>query len=633
MTRTPTVRASRPVTEAPDWARLERELFAAQDVAWRRFSDRYTRGDGRLVFTDRLGQGLDDRDGVDDFYEPFFNWPTLYLLGGDPAILAAARRHWQGVTAQLTEMGMLRDGIERGYDWFHQGEGLLLYYALCLADPDDAALRELGLRFADLYLPGGPNYDPVHRVIRAPHTGADGPRYGFVDSDTYFPWSPALRPYGLPLDFVDGVTDFDQLAGDPHRARSYGREMDRRMGRGDTVVNLAVTSLATNAYLLSGERRYADWVLDYVMAWRDRLTGREVLPDNAGSTGVVGQHLDGRWYGGHYGWAWPHGLHSVAPATLIGAVNAQLLSGDPGYLDLARNPLDATLAHASARRPDQMGTLAGRWRPQLSTMDGETTLMVPQRHNDSGWFDHTVLAAAWPITLWQVSRDPADRDRIERLRAGASWDWTAVHPQRRKEEAGHEEPWYEFLAGRNPHFPERTLRAALAVTAERVEAIDHDPLDPATGPSALDIHHWQDRNPVLTEALLLLTTGSPQVLYNGGLVRLHLRYHDAGAGRPGLPADVAALVTDTDPGHTVVELVNLAAAPRALIVQAGTFAEHRLRTVAVDDGPPRPVEARYLRVELPARSRLRLALALTPRTESPTYRAPRHDPGDHDDRR
>ncbi|MFE7621283.1 hypothetical protein [Streptomyces sp. NPDC057496] len=618
----PELRANRRVTDVPRWAVLERELFATQDKAWRTFADRYTERDGRLVFRDSLGQGLDGRDGVDDFYEPFFNWPTLYLLGGSADLLTASRRHWRGVTAQLTEMGMLESGLERGYDWFHQGEGMLLFYGLCLADPNDAELRELACRFADFYLPGGPNYDPRHRVIRAPHNGSAGPRPGFSDHDTYFPWSAALRPYGLPLSWIDAAAPFDELAASPERARAYGRQMWDRMGRGDTIVNLAATGLAVNAHLIGGEQRYADWVAEYVGAWHERLDGRDVVPDNAGLNGAVGEYLDGRWYGGHYGWTWPHGLSPVGSATIIGASNATLLTGDRGFLDLARNPLDAVLRHAERRGADGMGTLGRRWQPHLRATPGGRTLMVPQRYDDSGWFDYTIMPTQLPMSLWHFSREAVDLERIEQLRSSSEWDWTTVHTQRIKDEAGHEEPWYEYLAGRNPDFPERMLRSALDVCAERVASIENDPVDPAVGPDALGIHHWQDRNPVLTEALLQLTTGSPQVLYNGGLAQLHLRYHDAAGQRPGLPEDVAALVSDVRPDHTVVELVNLGDAPRSVVVQAGSFAEHLVHTVRLDDGPAQDVEGHCCTVELPGRTRARLTLTMTLRAGRPSYRSP-----------
>ena len=47
-----------------------------------------------------------------------------------------------------------------------------------------------------------------------------------------------------------------------------------------------------------------------------------VIPDNVGPDGVVGSQLDGRWYGGHYGWTWPHGWYSVGQAATVAALAA-----------------------------------------------------------------------------------------------------------------------------------------------------------------------------------------------------------------------------------------------------------------------------------------------------------------------
>src|SRR5699024_9580941 len=122
---------------------------------------------------------VEDRDGVDDLYEPFFNWPAFYELGGSDEVLAAAKHHWEGVTRQLGAAGMLTDEFENGYDWFHQGESLLLFYGLCAADPADERFAERARRFAELYTdPAHGNFDPVHTIITAPHNGALGPRPG-----------------------------------------------------------------------------------------------------------------------------------------------------------------------------------------------------------------------------------------------------------------------------------------------------------------------------------------------------------------------------------------------------------------------------------------------------------------------
>src|SRR5204863_2542403 len=72
-----------------------------------------------------------------------------------------------------------------------------------------------------------------------------------------------------------------------------------------------------------------------------------------------------------------------------------------------------------------------------------------------------------------------------------------------------------------------------------------------------DIHLWQQCNPVVTEALVQLTWGGPQVIYNGGLQQARVRYYDADRRRPGLPASLAALVSSIDPQATVVDLINL----------------------------------------------------------------------------
>jgi hypothetical protein len=59
------------------------------DHAWRRFARDFTGPDGGLNYPDAL-------TSRDDFYEVFFNWPQLYLLGGADDLLAEAGRHWEG---------------------------------------------------------------------------------------------------------------------------------------------------------------------------------------------------------------------------------------------------------------------------------------------------------------------------------------------------------------------------------------------------------------------------------------------------------------------------------------------------------------------------------------------------------
>ncbi|WP_327287616.1 hypothetical protein [Streptomyces sp. NBC_01198] len=631
----PVITASVPLLEPPGWATAQRELFDLLDRAWRRFARDFTGPDGRL----RYSGALTSRDGVDDFYEVFFNWPQLYLLGGADDLLAQSEQHWEGVTRQLTELGMLKDEYERGYDWFHQGESLLLLYFLCMAAPERWAGR--ARRFADLYVdPGHGNYDPGRRIIRRPHNGSDPERDGLFDGDAY-PWLPnEARMYGFPLGWLLAA-DAEQppLDADPR----LGEEMRRRMGSGDTAVNLAAAGLVLNAWILSGEQRYADWIAEYVGAWRERATANGgILPDNVAPDGTVGGLLEGRWYGGHYGWSWPHGWYSVGHAAVVAALAGATATGEDSYLDLVRPALDEIISHGKVMTfTEADSSIRSKWTPQLAEDVATPTFHVPFRYEDGGWFDYNPMLMAVPTALWHHTASDADLSRIERLRAAAGYDWRTVRSFRSKEEAGHEEPWLAFLAGDDPGYPEKILAAAQAQVRHRLSRMEA--YRDTEVPEA-DIHLWQQSNPVVTEALVQLTWGGPQVVYNGGLQQARVRYHDAAARRPGLPAGVAALVSAIDPQATVVDLVNLdPESARSVIVQAGAFSEHTIRSVdySVCDDPSwigdlydyghtaptvtaasTTVGGPWLRVELPRSSTVRLTLRLDLRTQPPTYRSP-----------
>jgi len=561
--------ASIPLIEAPVWAVLQRKLFALLDDAWREFEATYCAPDGSLVYAGPMH----DRDGVDDFYEPFFNWPVLYRLGGSSDLLAAAKHHWEGVTGQMTDFGFVKDEYELGYDWFHQGESMIFFYALCAADPDDAAFRERAERFARLYLPGSANYDEASRMIVAPHTGSGGPRWGLgEDWREYRATMDGMRPYGLPLQDLPGIRTWDDLAEGDNAAR-MGQAMIERMGRGDTAVNLAATSLVTNAWLYSHDPALAGWVVDYVDAWRERAAANGgLIPDNVGPSGLVGELHGGAWYGGHYGWQWPHGLHSVEAGAAIGALNHVIVTGGTAALDLAREPLDTVLARARVLDAATAG-LDPRWAQKVGLAEGAAVRLIPWRHGPEGWFDWAPPPLNYPVWLWWVSRSAEDLARLDELEAGAAFDWTATVLFHDKEEQGHEAPWFTYLRGRNPSYPVDALELALAQVARRLALMRATP----HGPSDDDIHWWQRLNPVVTEVLTQLTTGAPPALYNGGLGQASVLYGDADLGRPGLPEDVAALVTTIDETGVELELVNLgSSAVRRVVVQAGAFGEDRI---------------------------------------------------------
>jgi hypothetical protein len=591
------------IAQAPQWARLQRVLFDLLDTGWRRFEQLCCGPDGSLLHQAEMR----GRGGVDQHYEPFFNWPVLYLLGGADDLLDACKRHWEGVTAALTARGMLTEEFENGYDWLHQGRSLLFFYGICVADPDDEAYRRRALRFADMYLPDSllGNYDPDLRMMRAPHVGALGPNPGL--GETVFPSSnDAMRRYGLPLRDIPGIAGWRDLRA-PHKARKMAGEMNRRLGVGDVPLNLAVTSLVANAWLYDHDQRYADFITNYVEAWSDRARGNGgLIPDNVGPSGVVGQMHDGRWYGGHYGWAWPYGLSCVVPAALIGAMNAFVVSGEHGFMELPRQALRILLARArwSAMDPSDASGY-DQWRDRLDTDAERELLLVPHRRNAAGWFDYQPLPPAYPTWLWWQTRDPADLAVLADLKRTSGYSWRRVREFRDREEGGHEAPWLTFLAGRNPRYPEEALSMAIALTRQRIQQM-------AAGPS----DGCQGLNPVVTEVLTQLIAGAPQMLHHGGLPYHQLRWTDAIRSRPGLPAGVAALVEYIDGTSVTVQILNLDhRESRTVELTGGTYGERPISGVtdlstggrASEDGPVRPAPGR-LRVHLSPRTRIRLRL-------------------------
>lgn len=624
------LRASEPLRELPRWAVLERRLFDLLDEGWREFERRFCEMDGRL----RYGGRMHGRDGVDDFYEPFFNWPALYRLGGADDLLVAAKAHWEGVTRQLTEFGFVDDEYEVGYDWFHQAESLGLLLGICAADPADAVFRERARRFAGYYLPGSPtgNYDPETRTIVAPHTGSGGPRWGVgEDWDEYSADQVGMEAYGLPLLDVDGIRTWDDLR-TPGAAAAMGAAMQSRMGRGDTVVNLAATTLAVNAWLYDHDPALAAWALEYIDAWRDRAVANGgVLPDNVGPSGVVGELHGGSWSGGHYGWTWPHGLHSIGAAATVASLNAVVLTGELDRLDLSRDPLEAVLAHAQVLdRIAERGSLGPGWAEKLGATESTKELLVPYRHGPDGWFDFHPMPLSSLLWLEWVSDASGDRERTQRVRETSESDWTAVRWFRDKEEQGHEAPWSEYLAGRNDDYPERALELAIGQALRQRALIAEAPDVPDDG----DIHFWQRLNPVVTEVLTQLVTGAPPAIYYGGLSFARLAVGDGERCRPGLPPDVAMLVDGVRHDGVTADLVNMGDVERVVVLTAGAFGEDTIDQVSYGGetrgypGDPhsyaipaarvsrhtRAVGSPRLEVALPPRTRMALDLAITRRT-------------------
>jgi hypothetical protein len=537
----------------PAWALWERFLLDAMSRAAVDFVQRYTRPDGTLIWREEW-PGM---DGSDDAYESFFNFPLLYALGGDPELDRLARSEWEAITRQFTAYGQVYREFDAYYDWMHHGESSLLFYYFGLSDPKNARMIGRARRFAAMYMgedPEADNYDPALRLIRSPITGSRGPRYINTAED----WSThreVLALYPPPYDDIPGISPGAKTAdwNDDAIFMEILRLLNQRMMRGDIPLNLTTTSLITHAYLYSGEEKYRDWVKNYVSAWMERVEmNGGLLPDNVGPKGVIGECMDGKWYGGYYGWRWPHGFMNLIEPCVIAASNALLLTGDNSFLDLPRQLLDRIYAEGKEEE--------GIWH-------------IPNRHREGGWYDYrpASVAAPYAIYLWYLSQRGEDEERVRQWTDGC--DLSHIPDTRGKGDNTHTQNWYLYRNGNLPGYPEAILRVNYAEMARRCARMRDDNGNPETW----DVHHWQDLNPVVLEGLVNLTLGAPQTIYHGGLLHCLMRYFDPERRRPGLPPDVAALVGQVEGDTATVEFVNLnPLEERRVILQAGAFAEHQI---------------------------------------------------------
>lgn len=578
------------VKPAPEWALWQRHLLKEYWPAAQEFGKRYTKPDGTLIWKDKW-PGM---DGSDDGYESWYNFPLYYALGGDARMDVWSRNLWNKVTALFTKYGTVTREFDTYYDWMHHGESYVNFYFFGLANPYDPVMKKRAIDFAALYTTG-PNWDPVHKRITSPITGSKGPRFENSAED-WVTHRDVLADYPLPYNDIPNVTNSKAWV-DDKLFPNILKTMNDRMMRADVPLNLAATSMVTNAFMYTGEAKYKKWVTDYVEAWMERVRQNNgVIPDNVGPNGKIGETMDGKWYGGYYGWRWPHGLFNQLEATMIGGSNAYMLSGDRKYLDLPRS---------------QQTFIAGVSRKQ----DGKT--VVPNRHAEQGWYDWRPAVPQYPVNLWYMSWDEKDWALLQGL-----VDVPALSQAPYKKAKGddkNEGPWIAFLQGKNPAWPVEILKANYQECLRRLDMIRKD----TTKPDDMNVHHWQNRNPVVLEGLVQQMMGGPNHIYHGGLLHVRLRYFDAQKKRPGIPEDVAALVDQIEEDSVRVTLVNTSSTiPRETILQAGAFGEHEFVSVNLGQGA-RSVGSKHLTVDLPPGSVGTLTLKLKRFANAPTYDWPK----------
>jgi len=630
----PSVRIDTPFSDPPAWALLERQLIDLMNRTPEVLLQKYVRPNGEIKWPPRE-EGFQSIDALDDAYESFHNWPLFYAVGGHEKFLKYAKAEFEAITNQFSRYStgkgypMVVKEYQPGYDWFHQGEGNYLFYMLSMADPDDERTRERARRFAGLFMnedPDAMNYDPANKIIRCSHNGSKGPAFWNFDGAPV--WT--LDGYGLPFYDVPGCRTVADLK-DREVRRRMGKIASERRGKGDAVVNLGATTLAANAYLLTGEEKYKNWVMEYTGAWveRARVNGG-IVPDNVGLSGKIGEHIDGKWWGANYGWVWPHGWESIGQAVFIAAQNASLVAGDRRYLAFLRN---------------QMDILAG----QGITEEG--TLYVPHKYGDrglvnykpwtflqilrnpdqtalqrDGWFEFLPMDPMFPAHLWNMSLSPDDLDRSRKLRNQQRKEHAVISKRYRKDQGGNEGAWLAYMQGELPDYPEQIMRHAIAQVYGRLAMMRSDTEDPLKYGDA----YLQSRNPVNCEGLVQLTTGAPLPIYNGGLLVAQVRHFDPARRRPGLPPDVAALVSSVAEDFVALTLLNLSVdEERDLIVQAGAAGEHEFTDLLMESREKgKPVKStvkvggRFVRVSLAPGAGSTLRLGIKRFARQPTYTLP-----------
>lgn len=527
-------------TTPPAWALYERQLIKAQTAACERIFSRYFDQLGYLKCVPRWG----GNDGSDDAIENLAGWPVLHALGASDSILEMYKLGWEGHILQYTEAktvevelardGMLYKEFPVSLDWFHHGESLSVFNLQGLSDPHDHAFMTRVRRYAGLYMDEdqqAKNYDPVHKIIRSLFNGSRGP---LLRKATALDWAGDPFEAEGRYDAAHGERNFDEM---------LAHFEDYTDVVGDHPINLAATTLALNAYLATGEAKYRNWLLEYVDAWARRAADNNgILPSNIGLDGKIGGEIEGKWYGGCYGW----GFTVVVPQTgelsdrnalyrgIAGFGNALLITGDRSYIDVWRKMLAAVNSNTK-------------------TVDGKT--LYPHMYGDDGWYgyDETPYNQGAPdVYYW--SMDKADRKFLP------------------------PSEWLEFLDGDRPNFPVAAMELEFESIRSKMKGVEEDTTSRDTRLSDNTLQFNTANNTCLAQ--LMLGALTPRY---GEPLHARVRYFDPEKRRAGIPEDVAALVEGLTDTTTTLSLVNInPVEARKLIVQAGAYGEHRVTSVELD---------------------------------------------------
>ncbi len=565
----------------PAWAVMERALLDANAEACRQFYGKYFDERGYLLCVERWGGD----DGPDDAIENCNDWPILHALGAHDDVLTLYRKALEGHFRQYTEsktvdVPFARDGMYYKefpvmFDWLHNGEGTTVFNLQGLSDPNNDNFRQRVRRFAGFYMnedPQAPNYDPEHKIIRSLFNGSRGP---LLRKATGLDWA------GDPIE-VKGR--FKPRHGEDTYEQMVEHFKDYNDVVGDHPSNLLATSLAMNAFMLTGEVKYRDWLLEYVDAWNQRIADNDgIIPTNIGLDGTIGGETDGKWYGGVYGWGftvYDPGSGEMANRStfqqgFVGFMNAYLLTGgDDRYVDGWRKQSDIVNSHSK-------------------TVDGQT--LYPTKYGDDGWYAYGPSPyAPNALEMYYLTMDARDRK------------WLGSNS------------WLDYLEGKNPDFPLQALHGDFASIRQRHQLM----LEDTTTPDTRLADDPMPMNPASVRSLIPLMLGGIHPGHKGSIIHCRVRYFDPIRRRAGVPDDVAALVEKLSKDSMTLTLVNTnQVESREVLIQSGGYGEHQFVSVNAD-GVSTPVDSRLLKVRLAPGSGQQLQLDMQRYTNDPTMILP-----------
>jgi hypothetical protein len=222
--------------------------------------------------------------------------------------------------------------------------------------------------------------------------------------------------------------------------------------------------------------------------------------------------------------------------------------------------------------------------------------MYPRMYGDQGWYG--------------FEREPYGENNLE------VYYLSMDRSDRRHLPGAH--PWLAYLEGHNPDYPEQALRNDLSRIRRRAAAMRQDMTTPDTRLSDDPMQY----NPASVSALRELMLGGIDCGKKAGVLFCRVRYFDPEARRPGIPADVAALVERMTADECSLTLVNTnQLEPRTVVVQAGGYAEHQFLSVSADDRTT-TIDAPQFSVHLAPGAGGRLTASMKRYVNQPTARFP-----------